>query len=150
MSLEKDIHQARFRNDFQKVVVNVLYTASWVQEQMKNFLKAEDITPQQYNILRILKGSNKPISTLQIRERMLDKMSDTSRLAERLQKKGLVNKATSAEDKRLVDITITAQGLAVLQRLDERNHDLDAIASNHLSAEEAATLNLLLDKMRIH
>ena len=114
---------------------------------IKEFVGKEDITPQQYNILRILRGSVLPLSTLQIRERMLDKMSDTSRLVERLIKKELVEKETSHIDKRLVDVTISKKGLDLLQRLDEKSEELDQIV-NKLTPEEAGILNSLLDKMR--
>ena len=110
-------------------------------------LQEEDITHQQYNILRILRGSKKPLSTLQIRERMLDKMSDTSRIVERLVKKDLVEKKVCDTDKRLVDVRISQNGLHVLKRLDEKNGELDAILDN-LSPNEAAQLSDLLDKMR--
>ncbi len=87
MGIEKDIQQQSFRNEYQKATVNIIFSAGWLNERIKNLLDPEGITPQQYNILRILRGSKIPLSTLQIRERMLDKMSDTSRIVERLQKK---------------------------------------------------------------
>jgi DNA-binding MarR family transcriptional regulator len=148
MGLAEDIQQKRsFRSEFQKATVNILYSSSWVQGHVKNIVGSEDITPQQYNILRILRGSEAPISTLQIRERMLDKMSDSSRLVERLLRKGLVYKKMNASDKRLVDVSISEKGLRVLQKLDERNEEFERIARN-LTHEEAHTLNRLLDKMR--
>ena len=147
MGIEKDIQQQVFRNEHQKATVNIIFSANWLSEKIKNFLDTEDITPQQYNILRILRGSKEPMSTLQIRERMLDKMSDTSRIEERLQKKGLVEKKTCPADKRLVDVVISKKGLALLEKLDRKNTELDSIV-NALSAEEANTLNGLLDKMR--
>ena len=80
MGIEKDIQQTNFRNEFQKMGINIIYTANWLNEKMGQILSTEDITQQQYNILRILRGSECPLSTLKIRERMLDKMSDTSRI----------------------------------------------------------------------
>ncbi|RYD92123.1 MAG: MarR family transcriptional regulator, partial [Sphingobacteriales bacterium] len=106
MGIEQDIHQARFTSAKQKAMINLLYTYGWVMEQVKTFLACEDITHQQFNILRILRGAAGPLSTLQIRERMLDKMSDTSRIVDRLVAKELVQKVTCAKDKRLVDVTI--------------------------------------------
>src|SRR5690606_13446270 len=118
MSLEDDIHQPSFRNEYQKGVINLIYTCNWIMERQKNFFDQENITPQQFNILRILRGSYaKPISTLQIRERMLDKMSDTSRIVDRLVIKELATKKPSLADKRLVDISITPKGIAMLERL---------------------------------
>lgn len=148
MSIDKEIQQQRqFRNEHHKATVNLLFSSNWLMENIKKFLQSEDITPQQYNILRILRGSGKPLSTLQIRERMLDKMSDTSRIVDRLLKKELVEKKTSAADKRLVDVTISTKGMQLLERLDNRNASLDGILFN-LSNEDARTLNELLDKMR--
>lgn len=147
MSLEKDIQQKSFRNEHQKAAVNILFSANWLNEQIKAFLLEEDITPQQYNILRILRGSNKPISTLQIRERMLDKMSDTSRIVDRLLLKGLVEKKISCADKRLVDVNIAKKGSALIERLNQKNDSLDGIL-NQLNNDEVVILNDLLDKMR--
>ena len=147
MGIEKDIQQRTFRNEYQKVTVNIIFSANWLTEKIKIFLESEDITSQQYNILRILKGSKEPLSTLQIRERMLDKMSDTSRIVERLLKKGLVEKKVCATDKRLVDVIISKKGLAILERLDKNNTKLDDIP-HALNPEEATLLNKLLDKMR--
>lgn len=147
MGIEKDIQQQTFRNEFQKAAVNIIFSAGWLNERIRQFLETEDITPQQYNILRILRGSKTPLSTLQIRERMLDKMSDTSRIVERLQKKNLVEKKTCPADKRLVDVVISKKGSALLEKLDKRNGELDGLLQS-LSAEDAQTLNTLLDKMR--
>jgi DNA-binding MarR family transcriptional regulator len=148
MSLEQDIKQSKFRNEHHKGLINIIYTFNWVMERQKNFLDIEDITVQQFNILRILRGSHPvPISTLQIRERMLDKMSDTSRIVDRLVLKGLVEKKDSTHDKRLVDVSITEQGKEVLAKIDEKHDELDAIL-RQLSDEEATLLNTLLDKIR--
>jgi DNA-binding MarR family transcriptional regulator len=147
MGIEKDINQYQFRNDFQKAEVNLIYTCNWINEKMKQIIDEADITTQQYNILRILRGSKSPISTLQIRDRMLDKMSDTSRIVDRLVKKGLAEKTTCISDKRLVDICISEKGLALLEDLDARNSDIDNIMCS-LSQEEAIQLSNLLDKVR--
>jgi MarR family transcriptional regulator, 2-MHQ and catechol-resistance regulon repressor len=148
MAIEKDIRQSNFRNLKQKSMVNLIFTYHWVVEKIKNLLSAEDITLQQYNILRILRGSfPTPLSTLQIRERMLDKMSDTSRIVDRLVAKGLVRKHTSKTDKRLVDVTITDEGRELLTKLDLHNDELDNIVTS-LSEGEMNTLNNLLDKLR--
>jgi DNA-binding MarR family transcriptional regulator len=147
MGIEKDINQYQFRNNYQKAEVNLIYTCNWINEKMKQIIDEADITTQQYNILRILRGSKMPISTLQIRDRMLDKMSDTSRIVDRLVKKGLAEKATCVSDKRLVDIRISEKGLALLEHLDIRNADIDNIMHS-LSEEEAIQLSYLLDKVR--
>jgi DNA-binding MarR family transcriptional regulator len=147
MGIEKDINQYQFRNDYQKAEVNLIYTCNWINEKMKQIIDEADITTQQYNILRILRGSKNPISTLQIRDRMLDKMSDTSRIVDRLVKKGLAEKTTCITDKRLVDIRISEKGLLLLEHLDIRNTDIDNIMHN-LTEAEAIQLSYLLDKIR--
>ena len=110
MGIEQDINQTSFRNEFQKAAINFIFTSNWLNEKMRLFFDKEDITPQQFNILRILRGAGQPISTLQIRQRMLDKMSDTSRIVDRLLLKELVKKSTCSNDKRLVDVSITEKG----------------------------------------
>lgn len=148
MGIEKDISQAKFRNAFQKASINLIYTVAWMRDKNKYLFDQEDITPQQFNILRILRGSfPSPLSTLQIRERMLEKMSDTSRIVDRLIAKGLVKKVTCKLDRRLVDVVITDKGKKLLERLDTRQDEMDAVLDN-LTEKEAETLSELLDKIR--
>ena len=148
MGIEQDIQQIRkFRNEYHKSVVNLIFTHNWVTEQLKQFLENEDLTLQQYNILRILRGSEKPLSTLQIRERMLDKMSDTSRIVDRLILKALAKKTISKRDKRLVDVTITTKGKKLLEKLDSTQSFIDGVMQN-ITEQEAKELNCLLDKVR--
>ena len=148
MGLEKDIKQQQFTSENQKLIINLVFTNNWLTEKIRDFLSVEDITLQQFNILRILRGSHpQPLSTLTIRERMLDKMSDTSRIVDRLLLKGLVSKKTCPSDKRLVDISITEEGKKVLARIDRNEKQMIAIISN-LDQQEMKLLNGLLDKMR--
>jgi DNA-binding MarR family transcriptional regulator len=147
MTIEKDINQQKFRNEYQKSVINLIYTFNWMNEKMNRFFESFDITQQQFNILRILRGAASPLSTLQIRQRMLDRMSDTSRIVDRMVKKGLVKKTICKTDRRLVDVLITEKGKKLLEKLDLLNEDMDTIFSN-LSVPEAKTLNQLLDKIR--
>lgn len=148
MGIEQDIKQAKFRNFHQKAGINLLYTVSWIRDRTKPIFESEDITPQQFNILRILRGSfPQPLSTLQIRERMLDKMSDTSRIVDRLIVKGLVKKLTCKQDRRLVDVIISDKGKKLLERLDQRQDEIDSVLKN-LSDKEASQLSDLLDKIR--
>lgn len=147
MGIEKDIQQTNFRNEFQKMSINIIYTANWLNEKMGQILATEDITQQQYNILRILRGSECPLSTLKIRERMLDKMSDTSRIVDRLIVKGLVEKTACIKDKRLVDIIVTKKGLQLLEKLDSLNEHIDSILKG-VSEKEAQAMNQILDKLR--
>ena len=147
MSLEKDINQQTFRNEYQKAAINLIYTYNWMNQKMKKVFDQEGVTAQQFNILRILRGAGKPISTLRIRERMLDKMSDTSRIVDRLVLKGLAQKAVCKNDKRLVDVSISTTGIKLLQKIDRHDKDMDAVFGN-LSDAEVKNLNKLLDKIR--
>lgn len=147
MTLENDINQHAFRNEYQKSVLNLIYTFNWMNEKLNRTFERFEVTQQQFNILRILRGAGKPLSTLQIRQRMLDKMSDTSRIVDRLIIKGLVKKSVSEEDRRLVDVQLTDRGKKLLQQMDSLNEEFDAVFRN-LSTAEAAKLNELLDKIR--
>jgi MarR family transcriptional regulator, 2-MHQ and catechol-resistance regulon repressor len=148
MGIEQDIHQPKFKNDHQRASVNLLFTYGWLMERIKEFLALEDITPQQFNILRILRGSHpQPLSTLQIRDRMLDKMSDTSRIVDRLIAKGLVKKTVCKKDLRLVDVSIVDKGRKLLEKIDAKEEELDGFLGN-LTEKEAGALSELLDKIR--
>jgi DNA-binding MarR family transcriptional regulator len=148
MGIEQDIQQPNFRNEFQKMGINLLFTANWLNEQISKMLSEEGVTQQQYNILRILRGSTTPLSTLKIRERMLDKMSDTSRIVDRLIAKELVVKNTCEKDKRLVDITLSPKGLDLVDQLDQYNERIDALLKG-INESEAQLMNQILDKIRI-
>ncbi len=148
MGIENEIQQYRFTGENQKALINLMYTYHWVTERLKNILSENDITLQQYNILRILRGSDPaPLSTLNIRDRMLDKMSDTSRIVDRLMLKGLVDKQGCKTDKRLVDVSITAEGKKLLEEIDKKDDEMTRIIGN-LSQDELKKLNQILDKMR--
>jgi DNA-binding MarR family transcriptional regulator len=147
MKIEKEIHQDKFINEHQKLLLNIIFTNGWLVNNMKFFFDAGDVTMQQFNILRILRGAKESLSTLQIRERMLDKMSDTSRIVDRLVVKKLVKKTINKMDKRLVCVTITAKGLALLTKMDSKELELVNITDS-LNVNEAKQLNKLLEKMR--
>jgi DNA-binding MarR family transcriptional regulator len=149
MSIDKEINQKHFSNEFQKSTINLIYTYNWMNEKMKGILDRFGITSQQFNILRILRGAGEPLSTLQIRQRMLDKMSDTSRIVDRMVIKGLVKKMVRETDKRLVDVTLAEKGQTLLEQMDSFQPEMDALLHN-LSEDEARTLNMLLDKIRSH
>ena len=147
MSIENDIKQDSFKSEYQKAIINLVFTYNWTTERLKKLFEESDLTLQQFNILRILRGSQMPLSTLQIRERMLDKMSDTSRIVDRLIIKELAKKVICKKDKRLVDVTITGKGLKLLERLDTQEDKMETIIKA-LTESEAQTLNTLLDKIR--
>lgn len=147
MTLEKDINQHVFRTEYQKSAINLIYTFNWINERLNRQFEPFDVTQQQFNILRILRGAGQALSTLQIRQRMLDKMSDTSRIVDRLVKKGLVKKTICREDRRLVDVLLTDKGKKLLLEMDGLNDEMDAIFK-FISEGEARQLNFLLDKIR--
>ncbi|MEY3349329.1 MAG: MarR family winged helix-turn-helix transcriptional regulator [Bacteroidota bacterium] len=148
MGIEKDINQYHFTSEGQKAVINLIYTSNWITEHIKKVLDDQDITLQQFNILRILRGSDpQPLSTLTIRERMLDKMSDTSRIVDRLVIKGLAVKKICSTDKRLVDVNITDAGKKMLEAIDNKQADMTSVTTN-LTDAELKQLNSLLDNLR--
>ncbi len=148
MKIEQVIQQQKpFRNARQQAIINLIFTTNWVTDRIKSLLKPYDITMQQYNVLRILRGAGEPISTSVIRERMLDKMSDTSRMVERLYQKGLVMRTPCPEDKRLVDVRLSDLGRQLIDELDRLDRHIDEVL-DRLSEEEARQLSQLLDKIR--
>ena len=147
MKIEDEIKQPKFKDPFQKAVINLIFTANWLQTKHQDVFKAEGITIQQFNILRILKGQYpKSISATEIKSRMLDKNSDVSRLLDRMVAKKLVVKQVCPNDKRAADVSITEDGLEILTTLEKRQAELDGVL--HLSEEDAKTLSDLLDKSR--
>ena len=147
MAIEQDIEQASFNSEYHKALINLIYTHSFVTEKLKQIFDREEITAQQFNILRILRGAGKPISNLQIRKKMLVKMSDTSRMVDRLLLKGLVQKTGCPADKRLVDISISPKGLQLLKNLDSYAEEMDELL-NILTKSEVQELNRILEKIR--
>ena len=147
MKLEDEI-KTNFRNDYHKGLVNLYYTNSIIGEQFHALLKKYKITSQQFNILHILRGQqSKTTSMGLLKERMLDKSSDITRIIDRLIDKKLVERKTSKEDRRLVEAKITQLGLDTLAKMDSCEQHMDEILSN-LSKKEVKFLNDLLDKIR--
>ncbi|HEY9049438.1 MAG TPA: MarR family transcriptional regulator [Ohtaekwangia sp.] len=148
MSLEQDIYQEDFRNEFQKALLNMVFTNYHVVDKMNVVFKKHDITRQQYNVLRILKGQLPGHASINlIKDRMLDKMSDASRIVERLRIKGLVTRDFCEKDKRSVEVRITQTGLTILDRMQPEVEGFEHILHN-LTEEETHQLNYLLDKIR--
>ena len=148
MRIEDEIKQKKFKSEYQKLALNLIFTNGWLGFYQKKFFDNYGITGTQYNILRILRGQHpEPVSVNTLRERMLDKMSDTSRLVERLRLKKLLIRNICKNDRRKSDIYITEEGLQVLKELDSIDDEFEKIF-NSLTLDEAKTLNNLLDKMR--
>lgn len=148
MRLEEEIQQFKFRNQRQKVMINLFYTYNVLSSRVQEFLKSEHLTMQQFNILRILRGQHpNPITNTMVKERMLDKNSDVTRIIDRLIRDGLVSRVNCEADRRRVDITITQKGLDILSRLDLKSDEMDRIGSG-LNEEESTIMNDMLDKLR--
>ena len=149
MKLEDEIKQGKaFNSEYNKAVVNLIYTYNWFEASSKAFFQEYDITSQQFNILRILKGQYPNPSTINLlRERMLDKMCDASRLVERLRIKGLVERSKASSDKRAVDILISKKGEELLSKIAIKFPIFEEKFKT-LTETEVADLNNLLDKLR--
>lgn len=148
MAIEQDIKQPKFRSSYQRLVINLIYTGNWLTHRQLEMFRDHDLTPQQFNVLRILRGHQpEPMTVNAISERMLDKTSNTSRLVDKLLAKGWLERAVCKSDRRAVDISITHSGIGLLAKMDPllvtREKDLHT-----LSEEEATVLSNLLDKLR--
>lgn len=149
MALEDDIKQGRkFGNEYEKLIVNLIYTNSWISEQQLNIFKPFGITAPQYNVLRILRGHHpNPCTINTIIERMLDRMSNASRIVDRLEVKKLVIRKTSLLDKRAKDVLITEEGLELLKGIDEKSH-LWMSTFKDIGEDRIKDANRLLDDIR--
>lgn len=148
MEIEKEIKQARFKSEFNKAAVNIVFTAGWLSVSITKILRPYGISMQQYNILRILRGQNaNPVSVKMLQERMLDKMSNASRLVEKLRRKNYVERKENDKDRRQVDVRISQQGLDVLAELDVimERHEFSTFK---ITEAQARDLNRLLDLLR--
>lgn len=149
MELEKEIDQKHFASEHHKLLINVLFTGKWLDYRQQRRFKTWDLTPQQYNILRILRGAApKPATVQYLTDRMLDKSSNASRLVDKLEEKGLACRATCPHNRRAVDVSITEAGMALLEQIDGRNVLNDHVFAQVLTEQEAQTLNRLLDRLR--
>lgn len=147
-SLEKEIKQSSFQSEKQKLSVNIMHTASWYRNLHSSFFKKFDLTPNQYNVLRILRGQLPNCCTLQtVSERMIDKSSNTGRIIDRLLDKKLVKRKENASDRRQLDLRISEKGLEVLATIDLEMNAITAVFDS-LSDDEAQTLNQLLNKLK--
>ncbi len=150
MSIETDIKQTTpFKTPYHRVMVNLMYTSNWVVDSQTRVLKPFGLTLQQYNVLRILRGQHpNPVKVSDITERMLDKMSNASRLVDKLVAEKLVLRTECPSDRRAVDVVITDQGLALLKKIDVHQTAWDEKQRCKLTEEEAVQLSYLLDRLR--
>lgn len=148
MKLEDEIFNKTFASNYHKASVNILYTYGWISNLIRKELDIHNITMQQYNVLRILKGQYpKPATINTIRERMLDKMSDASRIVDRLLQKELVCRSINCTDRRSSDVLISQKGIDLISIIN-LGPTVDGIISTHITEEEALILSDLLDKIR--
>ncbi len=148
MGITEDIKQSKFKNELNKAIINIIYTNSWLGTRQATIFKEFGLTMPQFNILRILRGQYPRPATINLLiERMLDKSSNASRIVDKLEAKGLVERKQCSNDRRAVDVIISPAGLDLLKKIDVA---LDHWESDHknLSDKECEQLNMLLDKLR--
>lgn len=142
--LAKEINSS-FPNQRVKALLNIKYTASWLDQIGTDLLKPHNISEQQYNILRILRGAAKEITVTEVKERMIQKSPNTTRLMDKLCDKKLIDRSRCESDRRVVFVKITKKGLDLLERINMSDFN---IYMDRLTESEAKLLNKLLDKMR--
>jgi len=149
MKLEEELKMKKFQNARQRALLNIIFTNYWLGDKQSEIVKKYDISEQQYNVLRILRGQKgNPINLIDIRERMLHKSSNVTRLVEKLRQKGLVERVLCEENRRKVEISVTNKGLKLLTKMepDMKKNQLEIIGK--ITAKEANQLADLLDKIR--
>jgi DNA-binding MarR family transcriptional regulator len=148
MRIDEEIQSTKFEDNYQKAVINIAYTDGWLNNIFRVHFEKYNLTHQQFNILRILRGQYpKPATVNLLKERMIDKMSDASRIVDRLVQKELVSRCTNTKDRRAVDVRISEKGLDILSKMDNEFKTKDFLKKN-LTPHEAGILSDLLDKLR--
>lgn len=148
MKIEDEIKQQKFKDEHQKLFINLIFTSNWLYDQHSRFFKKFGITPQQYNVLRILNGQfPKPASVGMVQERMLDKSSNITRLVDKLASKNLVSRCENKENRRMQDLSITPEGIDFL-KVCQPEKDVSSSSIKKLSKDEAMIINDLLDRIR--
>lgn len=149
-TIEDEIKQKKFQNIYIKTDVNFLFTSGWLENIKSRFFKQFDLSLQQYNVLRILRGQYPDeVMLTQITERMIDKMSNATRLVEKLRMKQLVTRELNEHNRRQVDIRITEKGLELLSKIDiALEKDMPPAYYSNVTEEELKQFNHILDKIR--
>ncbi len=145
--IDKEL-QSRFTSEQQKAMLNVLFTANWLRSHQASRFKPYGISAQQYNILRILRGAKDRMRAQSVKERMIDRAPNATRLTDKLIDKGLVARERCAEDRRVIYVRITAKGLALLERIDRESKSAYEELFKRLSEQEARAINAALDHWR--
>lgn len=139
--------KSKFRNARHKAVVNLRYTSNYIGNIQNSYMAQYDLSMPQFNILRILRGANGAISVNTVKERMVEKSPNTTRLMDKLIDKGLMERVRCEEDRRVVYVSITKAGLDLLAKIDEDSESKLDVSGN-LTEAEAEQLSALLDKLR--
>lgn len=148
MKLEDEIKQKSFRTPYHRMLVNIMFTGNYLQKRLIGMLRPFGISPQQHNVLSILRGQHpKPCSLGDVQERMLDRMSNATRLVDKLIEKSFVVRCQCEDNRRKIEISITNAGLALLEQIDKKLQDIENWFPA-ITPEEATAMGLLLDKAR--
>jgi len=143
-NLAEDLNTT-FPNNKVKALLNIIYTGNWINSHQNLFFKSFGISPQQFNILRILRGASKPLMVQTIKERMVERAPNATRLMDKLCAKNLIERIPCPDDRRVVHIGIKEEGLNLLEDISKKmNFDL----LENLNEKEAGLLSDLLDKIR--
>lgn len=146
MEIGKEIN-SKFKTPQQKAIINIRFTSNWMTNLQNGYMSKYDLTMPQFNILRILRGANQAINVNTVKERMIEKSPNTTRLMDKLIEKGLINRIRCEKDRRVVYVEISAKGLEILAEIDN-SFDNNLLFSEKLNDHEAETLSNLLDKLR--
>lgn len=142
-----EIIQSKFRSPQQKAIVNVRYTSNFIGQYHNNYMAQFDLSMAQFNILRILRGAKGPLSVNSVKERMVERSPNTTRLMDKLIEKGFMERVRCDSDRRVVYVSITDGGLDLLAKIDVDIDDATVFARN-LNDDESEELSRLLDKLR--
>ncbi len=149
MSLEQSISQSKFDSEQLKLMINVIYSANLLNLITSRLFKPYELSPQQYNVLRILRGQKgESIALMDIEHRMLDKSSNVSRLVDKLISKDLINRSISSKDRRRIEIVITSRGVSVLKEIDVILSEMNSKIKAIISDDNAKQTNRILDQLR--
>lgn len=149
MKIEQEIKQSKFESAQQKAILNIMYTANWLRDEQIELFRSFDMLPQHYNVLRIIKGKHPhPVSPSDIKEVMIDKGNDVTRLVDKLVKLKLVDRNLCAENRRKIDITLTKQGLKFIDDIAKKLQPKFKLIKDRITEKEANQLSDLLDKIR--
>lgn len=151
MKIEEVIKSNVQLENYKKVILNILYTQNILNDKLNEILKPYDLSAEQYNVLRILRGQKgKPANMCVLQERMITKNSNTTRLIDKLLLKDLVTREVCPENRRKIEILITLKGLEILTELDPKIDEYEHLFANNLNSEQLEQLNILLEKYRKH